>query len=152
MKFILTLTFLLTFSTLSYGQKANPKLDTTLAKKLGGDNYGMKMYVFVVLKSGDNKTTDKKFIDSCFIGHLNNITRLAKLKQIVVSGPFGKNDSNFRGLFIMNVPSIAEANKLLENDPAIKAGLLKPELYPWYGSAALSEYLDAHDKIWKVKP
>ena len=69
-----------------------------------------------------------------------------------MAGPFGKNDSGFRGLFIINVPTIAEANKLLETDPAIKANLLKAELYPWYGSAALPEYLEAHDKIWKAKP
>lgn len=152
MELILTFTFFLIFTTLSYGQMTNPKLDPTLAKKLGGDDYGMKMYVFVVLKGGDNKTTDKKFIDSCFEGHLANITRLAALKQIVVAGPFGKNESGFRGLFIINVPTIAEANKLLETDPAIKANLLKAELYPWYGSAALPEYLEFHDKIWKSKP
>lgn len=138
--------------TSTNAQTTNPKLDTDLAKKLGGDDYGMKMYVFVILKGGDNKTTDKKFIDSCFAGHLANITRLAAEKKIVVAGPFGKNDSGFRGLFIMNVPTIAEAKKLLDTDPAIHADLLKPELYPWYGSAALPEYLEFHDKIWKSKP
>ncbi len=34
----------------------------------------------------------------------------------------------------------------------IKADLLDVELYDWYGSAALPEYLDASDKIWKEKP
>jgi len=26
------------------------------------------------------------------------------------------------------------------------------ELYKWYGSAALPEYIEFSDKIWKVKP
>jgi hypothetical protein len=45
-----------------------------------------------------------------------------------------------------------EAKELMQTDPAIKADLLDVELYDWYGSAALPEYLDASDKIWKEKP
>ncbi len=152
MKTILTVSLILTLATLSFAQTPNPDLDTTLAKKLGADDYGMKKYIFVILKTGDNKTTDKKFIDSCFTGHLHNMSRLVLLKQLVVAGPFGKNTADYRGLFILNIQSVEEANKLLETDPAIKANLLKAECFAWYGSAALSEYLDAHNKIWKVKP
>jgi len=150
MKTILFLLFVFTIPNSSWGQTQNPQLDSALAKKLGGDEYGMKNYVLVILKTGPNTTKDKTFIDSCFLGHLNNIKRLAALNQLVVSGPFGKNDKSFRGLFILNVKTTEEANLLLATDPAIKAELLKPELYPWYGSAALPEYLPAHDKIWKT--
>lgn len=152
MKSILTFAFILSIATLTFGQTTNPQLDTTLARKLGADDYGMKMYVFVILKTGDNKTTDKQFVDSCFTGHLANIGRLAETKQLIVAGPFGKNNDDFRGLFILNVTSIAEANKLLGTDPALRANLLSAELFPWYGSAALPEYLDTHNKIWKIKP
>jgi uncharacterized protein YciI len=152
MKSKIALLFCCLLTQFSFGQSANPQLDTVLAKKLGADEYGMKMYVFVILKSGSNKTTDRQFIDSCFIGHLANIGKLADAKQLVVAGPFEKNDADFRGLFILNVSTIEEAKKLLMTDPAIKAELLKPEMYQWYGSAALPEYLSAHDKIWKSKP
>ena len=43
-------------------------------------------------------------------------------------------------------------SELLETDPAIKADLLKAEPYPWYGSAALGQYLPDSDKIWKIDP
>ncbi|MGC4039875.1 MAG: YciI family protein [Flavobacterium sp.] len=129
--------------------KTNPKYDEKLAVKVGADEYGMKNYIFVILKSGENKSTDKEFKGKCFAGHLENIKRLAASKQLVVAGPFGNNDKDFRGLFILNVATTEEAEKLLSTDPAIKEGFLKPELYPWYGSAALSEYLDASDKVWK---
>lgn len=48
--------FLLAFAALSVSaQKTEisdaPKYDAELAKKLGGDEYGMKMYVFVLLKT-----------------------------------------------------------------------------------------------------
>jgi len=138
--------------TSAHAQNNNPNYDSTLAKNLGADEYGMKMYVFVVLKSGDNDTTDKKFINECFVGHLANINRLVDEKLLIVAGPFGKNNDDYRGLFILNVATIEEANELLATDPAIKARLLKAETYPWYGSAALPEYLDASDKVWKVKP
>lgn len=152
MKSIITILITVLVTTSALGQITNTELDTTLAKKLGADEYGMKMYVFVILKTGVNKTVDKAFIDSCFTGHMANIGRLAETKQLIVAGPFGKNESDFRGLFILNVKTTEEAKILLETDPAIKANLLTVELYPWYGSAALSEYLNTHSKIWKIKP
>lgn len=145
----LMLILLFTVCHVSHAQNTNPLLDSVLARKLGADDYGMKMYVFVVLKTGGNTTKDKAFIDSCFAGHLANIKRLASINKLAVAGPFGKNDSGFRGLFILNVKTTEEANQLLITDPAIKADLLKADLYPWYGSAALPEYLPVHDKIWK---
>jgi len=152
MKSILTFLFLLFLSFNAMAQTTNPQLDTALAKKLGGDDYGMKKYVLVILKTGNNKSTDKKFIDSCFAGHMANMGKLADAKQLIVAGPFGKNKDDFRGLFILNVTTTAEAEKILVTDPAFTSNLLKAELYPWYGSAALSEYLPIHDKIWKKKP
>lgn len=141
---------ILTFS--SMGQTTNPNLDTTLAKSLGADDYGMKIYILVILKTGDNKTTNKQFVDSYYTGHQANIGRLAEAKQLIVAGLFGKNNDDFRGLFILNVTSIVEANKVLETDPAIKANLLIADVYTWYGSAAIPEYLNKHNIIWKIKP
>ncbi|MDF2850335.1 MAG: hypothetical protein K0S31_1020 [Sphingobacterium multivorum] len=130
--------------------QGNPNYDQELAKKLGADDYGMKSYIFVLLKTGENKTTDKQFINECFKGHMENINRLVKNGQLIVAGPFGKNDDNLRGLFILNNMASTDAPKhILENDPAIKNGLLEASFYPWYGSVALAEYLSQVDKIWK---
>jgi len=143
------LLFTLLASTAIAQEKSNPNYDATLATKLGADEYGMKNYIFVILKSGNNQSTDKEFKNKCFAGHLENLKKLAGLKQIIVAGPFGKNDKDFRGLFILNATTTEEAEKLLATDPAIKEDFLKAEMYPWYGSAALPEYLDASDKVWK---
>ena len=147
---IAILTFI--FLQCGLGQTLNPKFDSVLAKKLMADDYGMKKYVFVILKTGPNKTTDKAFIDSCFAGHFKNMGRLVELEKLIVAGPFKKNQNEFRGLFILNVTTLEEAQQLLETDPAIHSGLLISESYLWYGSAALPEYLDESDKIWKSKP
>lgn len=151
MKRAILILFLALLATSSRAQdsKTNPKYDEALAKKVGADDFGMKNYIFVILKSGENKSADSAFKNKCFAGHMENIKKLADSKQLVVAGPFGKNDKDFRGLFILNVTTVEEAQKLLETDPAVKEGFLKPELYPWYGSAALSEYLDASEKVWK---
>lgn len=149
MKTIALLLFLFTITLSAQEAKTNPKYDEALARKVGADDYGMKNYIFVMLKSGENKSTDKDFRNKCFEGHMANIKRLADEKQLIVAGPFGKNDKDYRGLFILNVSTVEEAEKLLNTDPAIKEGFLKPEMTPWYGSAALSEYLEASEKVWK---
>ena len=119
-----------------------------LADSLGGDEYGMKMYVLVVLKTG-SATFDKKITDSLFNGHMANIARLASEGKLVVAGPLKKNDKNYRGIFIFNVKTIEEANKLLITDPAVNSKILDSELYEWYGSAALPMYLPYHSKLQK---
>lgn len=150
----LFLIFILLFSTLLYGQDKNdnPNYDAALAEKLEADDYGMKNYVFVILKTGSALTTNKDSVNTAFRGHMENINRLVKADKLIVAGPFFKNDDDYRGLFILDVPTIEEAEKLLQTDPAIKAKFLDAVLYKWYGSAALSEYLEASDKIWKINP
>ena len=144
--------FFITLSVQSETKNENENYDSELAIKVGADDYGMKSFVFVILKSGDNKSTDQELRNKSFRGHMKNIRRLVAEDKMVVAGPFGKNDNDFRGLFILNVKTIKEAEALLDTDPAISSNFLKAEMYEWYGSAALSEYLEASDKVWKVKP
>lgn len=150
MKYFLTLLVIILSINVSFSQKTNPNYDEELATKLGADDYGMKKYVFVILKTGTNESTDKVLRDSCFTGHMNNIDRLVKEKKLIVAGPMLKNEKSYRGIFILDVPTMEDARILLETDPAIKAKFLEPELYEWYGSAALSEYIEASDKVWKI--
>ena len=134
------------------GQSYNPNYDSTLAMQLHADDYGMKMYFFVMLKTGSNTTTDKALKDSLFMGHMANINKMVDMGKLIVAGPMGKNDYQWRGIFILDAKNEEEVQQLLLNDPAITNKLLEPEISRWYGSAALPEYLKAADKIWKVKP
>jgi uncharacterized protein YciI len=133
-------------------QNTNPNYDAELAEKYSADDYGMKSFVLVILKTGPNLDidTDKKSI--AFKGHMTNINKLVDDKKLIVAGPMGKNDNNYRGIFILDVTTIEEAETLLQTDPAIKDKYLQPELYQWYGSAALASYLEDSDKIWKINP
>jgi uncharacterized protein YciI len=145
LKFIFTC---LAFSIICLNSVAQ-NYDKALADSLGADDYGMKKYVLVILKTGTNEKATKAETDSLFRGHMENITRLVNSGKLIVSGPFQKNDNKFRGIFILNVQSIDEARLMLETDPAIKQNLFAADFYVWCGSAALPTYLPFHEKIEK---
>ncbi|HEV7238441.1 MAG TPA: YciI family protein [Thermoanaerobaculia bacterium] len=129
-----------------------PAFDPELAKKLGADERGMKMYVLCILKTGPKdgeiKGDERKEI---FAGHFANMGRLAEEGKLAVAGPFGKNDKAYRGLYVFNVATIEEAEKLVVLDPAVKAGIFVPDLTLWYGSAAMMVVPDTHKRIEKPK-
>ncbi|HEX7153182.1 MAG TPA: YciI family protein [Thermoanaerobaculia bacterium] len=126
--------------------------DAELAKKLGADERGMKPYVLCILKTGPKDAEVKGDArKEVFAGHFANIGRLADEGKLVVAGPFGKNDKTYRGLYIFNVATVEEAEKLVVLDPAVKAGVFVYELTPWYGTAAMMVVTDTHKRIEKPK-
>ena len=124
--------------------------DAALAQKLGGDEYGMKRYVMVFLKTGKQTEFDSVAKSKLMEQHMKNMNRLAEAGKLIVAGPY-LGDKQMRGMFVFNVESVAEAKKLAETDPAIQAGIFDIELLPWYGSAALIETTQIHKKIAKTK-
>lgn len=126
--------------------------DAELAKKLGADERGMRMYILCILKTGPKDAEIQgKERQEIFAGHFANISQLAAEGKLAVAGPFGKNDKNYRGLYIFNVATVEEAEKLVTLDPAVKAGVFVSELTPWYGSAAMMVVSETHKKIEKPK-
>ncbi|MDQ7947276.1 MAG: YciI family protein [Pedobacter sp.] len=132
-------------------KKTNPEYDAELAKQYGADDYGMKMYVLVILKTGSNTTATKAQTDSAFAGHMANMNRLVKENKLIVAGPLSKNNQTYRGIFILNTKSIDEAKQMLATDPAYQAKLLDADLFNWYGSAALPAYLKTEGQLGKYK-
>lgn len=122
--------------------------DAELAKRVGADDYGMKAYVMVILKTGKVKRGDAKSMEPLQTGHLKMITRLFEEEKIVVAGPF-RNAGDLSGLFIFNVKTIDEAKELVKADPLISGGYLDAEFHIWYGSAALTDMKTMHKKVQK---
>ena len=122
--------------------------DAGLAKKLGADDYGMRNYVLVVLKSGPKKMPAGKERDKMFKGHFANINRLAKEGMLAVAGPFDGVDG-WRGLFILAVDDIEEAKKHVATDPVIFNGEMIAEFHKFYGSAAMMQINETHQRIAK---
>ncbi len=129
-----------------------PLFDAELAKRLGADERGMKSYVLCILKTGPKDAeVQGDARKEVFAGHFANIGRLAEEGKLAVAGPFGKNDKAYRGLYIFNVATVEEAEKLVLLDPAVKAGVFVYELTPWYGSAAMMVVNETHKRIQKPK-
>lgn len=151
---LITVTMFMLASLNAHGQKtegsAKPAYDAELARKLGGNENGMKNYVFVILKTGPKDAEIKgKERDEIFAGHMTNIGRMAEAGQLAVAGPFGKNDKGYRGLYIFNVKTVEEALALVQSDPAVKSGIMIVDATPWYGSASLMATPEIHKKISK---
>lgn len=125
------------------------KFDSLRATKNGADDYGMKIYIMAFLKRGPNRDLPKDEANKLQAAHMENIVRLAEAGKLVLAGPFF-GDGDLRGIYIFDVETVEEAEALTNTDPAIKAGSLVMELIPWYGSAALMEVNEIHQKIAKI--
>ncbi|GAA4809524.1 hypothetical protein GCM10011365_15740 [Marinicella pacifica] len=143
---IIDVMVLLLMTNLSVAQQ---DYDAELAQSLGADDYGMKIYVLALLKPGPNQDQDQETAQQLQQAHLANIRRLAEAGQLVLAGPFMPNEQDLRGIYVFDVATVEAAKQLTETDPAIKAGRLRMELIPWYGSATLPMINQWHKKISK---
>ncbi|WP_135212452.1 YciI family protein [Vitreimonas flagellata] len=121
--------------------------DAALAQRVGADERGMRQYVLVILKTGPATNLSDEERTRLFNGHMANINRLADEGRLVVAGPLGANERQYRGIFIFTVSTIEEAAALVATDPAVEAGVFAYEAYPWYGSAALMEIPALHERL-----
>jgi uncharacterized protein len=150
MKNILLTILLIAGFAVANAQQPNAEFDPELAKELGADDYGMKSYVLVILKTGSQVIEDKAVRDSLFAGHMQNISRLAEEGKLLVAGPISANENNYRGIFILDTDSIELAREWVQTDPVIREKVLDADLYKWYGAAALRTYLEVQEKITKT--
>jgi len=63
--------------------------------------------------------------------HLGNVVAMLDSGKAVIAGPFG-DDTGLAGIFILRSTSPEEAKTWVDNDPAVKAGLLVAEMHPWW--------------------
>ncbi len=126
----------------------NPRFDPALAQELGADEYGMRSYVLVLLRSSDHPVPQGPERAAMFKGHLANIRRLAKAGTLVMAGPLdGRND--LRGLFVFAVKDIEAARQLVKTDPVIAKGEMVAEYHDLYSSAAVMQLNDLHERLMK---
>lgn len=123
-----------------------PGYDEALATRLGADDYGMRNYVLVVLKTGPNKMPAGPERDEMFRGHFANMKQLAEAGKLVLAGPLDGVDG-WRGLFVFAVEEIEEAKALASTDPVLVQGEMVAEYHKYYGSAALMLINETHEKL-----
>lgn len=130
------------------GETTPSPYDEALAQRLGADDYGMRSYVLVVLKTGPTPMPPGPERDAMFQGHFANMKRLAAEGKLALAGPFDGTEG-WRGLFVFAVDDVEEAKQLAATDPVLIQGEMVAEYRKYYGSAALMLINETHPKLAK---
>jgi len=63
--------------------------------------------------------------------HFDYLSRLVDQAVVVLAGRTLTTDERSFGIIIFRAESDLEARSVVENDPAVKAGVMRAELYPY---------------------
>jgi uncharacterized protein YciI len=100
--------------------------------------YEMTTYYVGLLYRGSNWTPERTDeVMQLQQGHMENIRKMADEGHLLLAGPF-INDGDLRGMFVFQVESKEEAEKLVALDPAVQAGRLRMEIHPWYSARGIN--------------
>lgn len=107
------------------------------AQDAAADPPSMAQYFVGLIYRGPTWTPEvTQEVQDLQTAHLANIGRLIDSGEMVLAGPFG-DDGDLRGLFFYDVETLEAAQALVDSDPMVKAGRLRVELHPWWGSTGL---------------
>ncbi|NOT34338.1 MAG: hypothetical protein HOP12_09235 [Candidatus Eisenbacteria bacterium] len=99
----------------------------------------MQQYVFGVLRKGPKWTADKSpALDSLQAGHMAHLGRMWKEGWLVAAGPVTARNG-WRGLLIFRADSASQVRALSEQDPAVRAGRLAVDLWPWFAPQGIGQ-------------
>lgn len=102
-------------------------------KKENEKKYEMKTYYLVFLKKGPNRNQDSVTVKKLQEGHMAHLNKMAESGKMDIAGPIAA-DTDLRGICIYNVATKEEAEKLVNEDPMVKAGRLVAEVLPFYSA------------------
>ena len=91
----------------------------------------LKQYVFGMLRKGPHRDQDEATAQKIQAGHIAHLEKCGKEGKLLIAGPFG-DDGDWRGILIYDVPTVDDARKLCDADPAVASGRLVCELHPWW--------------------
>ena len=104
--------------------------------------FDMETYQLGLLRKGPNSGTGtKEEGEKIQAGHMANIGKMAQAGKLIAAGPM-MDDGDLRGIFLFKAASVDEAKALAAEDPAIKAGRLKLELFTWMGPKGIGVKLN----------
>jgi uncharacterized protein YciI len=92
---------------------------------------GFEQYTLVLMKRGDHWNPNAPEFMDVMKEHHAFVKRMTDQGNLAIAGPFPFSDQGeLRGVAIFRVGAEQTA-KLTQDDPIVKAGLLKPEIHPW---------------------
>jgi uncharacterized protein YciI len=92
---------------------------------------GMEQYTLVLLKRGEKWNPDAPECMDVMKQHGAYAEQMITQGNLAIAGAFPFNDQGEPQAVSIFRVSAEQTAKLLKDDPAIKAGLMKPELHPW---------------------
>ena len=96
------------------------------------DDHKLVQFQMAILKKGPKwATATEAERNQILHQHLRNVISLLQTGKAVIAGPFG-DDTELAGIFIFRSASAEEAKAWVDADPAVKAGLIVPEMHPWF--------------------
>lgn len=131
----------LTLALLAQAQGASPSqpqptvsAPSTTAAAPAALPLNLESYQLVLLQRPEHpRDYPKDKLEEIQKAHLAHLLDLAKAGKLLVAGPLGDQpDPRWRGLGLFRVESLAEAKRLAEEDPAVKAGRLEVVVMTWY--------------------
>jgi uncharacterized protein YciI len=92
---------------------------------------GFEQYTLVLMKRGDHWNPNAPEFMDVMKQHHAFVKQMIDQGNLAIAGPFPFSDQGeLRGVAIFRVGTEQTA-KLTQDDPIVKAGLLKPEIHPW---------------------
>src|SRR5580692_10064947 len=92
---------------------------------------GFERYTLVLMKQGEKWNPNAPEFMDVVKQHHALLKRMTEQGSLAVAGPFPLDDQGeLRGVEIFRVGAEQTAN-LVQDDPTVKAGFLKPEMHPW---------------------
>ena len=96
---------------------------------------GRTIYYIYLLKKGPTWTPDPSpEVDALQEAHLANMRRLGEMGRLVLNGPLldsHATSGEIRGIGVLKVSTLEEAQELISSDPMVKVGRLIFELHAW---------------------
>lgn len=126
---------LLTLICLSASIRAQDIKTDSMAIQENGKTEYLYKYTFCLLNTGPNRNQDSVQTQEIQKGHMAHIQKMSDSGILVAAGPFDWNESDgpepWRGIFIFKT-DYETAEKMAQQDPAIRSGRLKLECKAWW--------------------
>ena len=90
-------------------------------------------YFVFLHRPGPNWLKDKPITEQPLSAHFQYMSQLAEEEKLVVGGGF-LDDSGAMG--VIQASNIAEVEKIVAADPAVRSNVVQAEVHPWFVTVA----------------
>jgi uncharacterized protein YciI len=94
-------------------------------------DHKLVQFQMAILRKGPQwSTTKPEDRNKILLQHRDSVVALLDSGKMVIAGPFG-DETELAGIFVLRTTA-DEAKALVDQDPAVKAGLMSSEIHPWF--------------------